>query len=221
MTTSDSTTIKNHAAFIWSVADLLRGDYKQSDYGKVILPLTVLRRLDCVLETSVLKTIAAFLNGAEGGTLLIGVADDGTVHGLDSDYATLRKEGRGDRDVFQLHLANIIGASMGDAAGTAVSAQFHSVDGHDLCRVHVRPSAVPVEAKVSVEKNGQIKKTTVFYVRRLNGRGRCRTPSARTTSSGGGRRRGVRRMSPVMVENGHTRMRTVTPRRQFTRGGVT
>ena len=36
-------------AFIWSVADLLRGDYKQSDYGKVILPFTVLRRLDCVL----------------------------------------------------------------------------------------------------------------------------------------------------------------------------
>nr|WP_202889595.1 class I SAM-dependent DNA methyltransferase [Actinopolymorpha rutila] len=37
------------AAFIWSVADLLRGDYKQSEYGKVILPFTVLRRLDCVL----------------------------------------------------------------------------------------------------------------------------------------------------------------------------
>lgn len=49
----------NHAAFIWSVADLLRGDYKQSEYGKVILPLTVLRRLDCVLEptkTAVLET---------------------------------------------------------------------------------------------------------------------------------------------------------------------
>jgi len=43
-------TIRNHAAFIWSVADLLRGDYKQSEYGKVILPLTVIRRLDCVLE---------------------------------------------------------------------------------------------------------------------------------------------------------------------------
>src|SRR3954452_17923853 len=39
-------------AFIWSVADLLRGDYKQSEYGKVILPLTVLRRLDCVLEAT-------------------------------------------------------------------------------------------------------------------------------------------------------------------------
>ncbi len=40
----------NLSAFIWSVADLLRGDYKQSEYGRVILPFTVLRRLDCVLE---------------------------------------------------------------------------------------------------------------------------------------------------------------------------
>ena len=42
----------NLSSFIWSVADLLRGDYKQSEYGKVILPFTVLRRLDCVLETT-------------------------------------------------------------------------------------------------------------------------------------------------------------------------
>jgi len=40
----------NLSSFIWAVADLLRGDYKQSEYGKVILPFTVLRRLDCVLE---------------------------------------------------------------------------------------------------------------------------------------------------------------------------
>jgi len=43
---------KERANFIWGIADLLRGDYKQSEYGKVILPLTVLRRLDCVLEPS-------------------------------------------------------------------------------------------------------------------------------------------------------------------------
>lgn len=43
---------KETANFIWSIADLLRGDYKQSDYGKVVLPLTVLRRLDCVLAKS-------------------------------------------------------------------------------------------------------------------------------------------------------------------------
>jgi hypothetical protein len=40
----------NLSSFIWSVADLLRGDFKQSEYGRVILPFTVLRRLDCVLE---------------------------------------------------------------------------------------------------------------------------------------------------------------------------
>ncbi|MDU0294388.1 class I SAM-dependent DNA methyltransferase [Saccharothrix longispora] len=44
-----SSTHTRLASFIWSVADLLRGDYKQSEYGKVILPFTVLRRLDCVL----------------------------------------------------------------------------------------------------------------------------------------------------------------------------
>ncbi|MGL4734276.1 MAG: type I restriction-modification system subunit M [Enterovibrio sp.] len=40
------------AAFIWSIADLLRGDFKQSQYGRVILPFTLLRRLECVLEPS-------------------------------------------------------------------------------------------------------------------------------------------------------------------------
>jgi type I restriction enzyme M protein len=50
MSTDAPETVKNHAAFIWSVADLLRGDFKPSEYGKVILPLTVIRRLDCVLE---------------------------------------------------------------------------------------------------------------------------------------------------------------------------
>nr|WP_315050972.1 class I SAM-dependent DNA methyltransferase [uncultured Brevundimonas sp.] len=46
--------------FIWSVADLLRGDYKQSDYGKVILPFTVLRRLDCVLAPTKAAVLAEF-----------------------------------------------------------------------------------------------------------------------------------------------------------------
>lgn len=40
------------SALIWSVADLLRGNFRQSEYGRVILPFTILRRLDCVLEAS-------------------------------------------------------------------------------------------------------------------------------------------------------------------------
>ncbi|MFJ6496450.1 class I SAM-dependent DNA methyltransferase [Streptomyces virginiae] len=61
MNSSKHTELANHA---WSVADLLRGDYKQSDYGKVILPFTVLRRLECVLEPTrekVVETVAKFV----------------------------------------------------------------------------------------------------------------------------------------------------------------
>ncbi|MEJ7697656.1 MAG: type I restriction-modification system subunit M N-terminal domain-containing protein [Candidatus Limnocylindrales bacterium] len=43
-------TSNNHAGLIWAIADLLRGDYKPAEYQKVILPLVLLRRLDCVLE---------------------------------------------------------------------------------------------------------------------------------------------------------------------------
>lgn len=51
---------QNLSALIWSVADLLRGDYKQSDYGKVILPFTILRRLDVVLESSKADVLAKY-----------------------------------------------------------------------------------------------------------------------------------------------------------------
>lgn len=44
--------IKNLSGFVWSIAEILRGDFKQSEYGKVILPFVVLRRLDCLLENS-------------------------------------------------------------------------------------------------------------------------------------------------------------------------
>ena len=60
MPDATESVIKNHAAFIWSVADLLRGDYKQSEYGKVILPLVVLRRLDCVLEPTKAHVLDTF-----------------------------------------------------------------------------------------------------------------------------------------------------------------
>ena len=47
-------------SFIWSVADLLRGPYKPAQYGKVILPLTVLRRLDCVLEPTKAEVLVKY-----------------------------------------------------------------------------------------------------------------------------------------------------------------
>lgn len=55
-------------SFIWSVAEILRGDYKQSDYGKVILPLTILRRLDQVLAATRAAVWAADLAHPAGKT---------------------------------------------------------------------------------------------------------------------------------------------------------
>ncbi|MHB1836962.1 MAG: type I restriction-modification system subunit M [Solirubrobacteraceae bacterium] len=54
--------IRTYEGFIWSVADLLRGDYKQSEYGRVILPLTVIRRLDCVLDATKGAVLTAHKN---------------------------------------------------------------------------------------------------------------------------------------------------------------
>ncbi len=56
MTENFSTT----AAFIWSVADLLRGDFKQSQYGRIILPFTLLRRLECVLAPTKAAVLSEF-----------------------------------------------------------------------------------------------------------------------------------------------------------------
>jgi type I restriction enzyme M protein len=67
------------SSFIWSVADLLRGDYKQSEYGRVILPLTVLRRLDCVLEATKPAVLAEY--------------EAKTKAGLNPDPFLLRKAG--------------------------------------------------------------------------------------------------------------------------------
>lgn len=55
------------SSLIWSVADLLRGDYRQSEYGKVILPFTVLRRLDCVLEATKEAVLAEYAAKQKAG----------------------------------------------------------------------------------------------------------------------------------------------------------
>ena len=131
-----------------------------ADTGEVFKPL----------ETASLKTIAAFMNSKVGGTLLIGVADDGTVHGLESDYASRSKAGQDPRDWFQQHLANIVSTAMGDAAATNVRPQMHHVDGNDICRVQVDPSGFPVHARVIYQKPGQPKELrTEFFVRIANG----------------------------------------------------
>lgn len=89
----------------------------------------------------VIKTVAAFLN-TRGGTLIIGIADEGSVLGLQKDYETL---GKSNRDGFELHLQQILTKRIGsDRYQLNVSLTFHDIDGKDICSVHVEPSAKPV-----------------------------------------------------------------------------
>lgn len=60
MSQTDTQTPNNLAAFCWSIADLLRGDFRQSQYGRIILPFTLLRRLEGVLEASKEKVLAEY-----------------------------------------------------------------------------------------------------------------------------------------------------------------
>ena len=88
----------NHQAlssFIWSVADLLRGDYKQSEYGRVILPFTVLRRLDCVLEATKPTVLAEF--------------EAKTKAGLNPEPFLLRKAGQSFYNTSPLDLVKLLG----------------------------------------------------------------------------------------------------------------
>ncbi len=88
-------TDSNLSSFIWSVADLLRGDYKQSDYGKVILPFTVLRRLDCVLEPTKSAVLAELTKRKAAG--------------LNPEPFLLKKSGVGFFNTSPLDLKTIVG----------------------------------------------------------------------------------------------------------------
>jgi type I restriction enzyme R subunit len=73
------------------------------------------------LETATVKTVAAYANSRQGGTLLVGVADGGSVHGLAEDYASLHKDGRDDRDRFLVHLSQLLVNALGETAASALS----------------------------------------------------------------------------------------------------
>jgi len=97
------------------------------------------------MEDAVVKTIAGFLN-TDGGTLLIGVDDSGTVLGLDHDYARVQpKNGDGFVNWLTTHLIN----AFGHPPVTRVRARIVVHGGKQLCRVDVARHSEPVWAKTS------------------------------------------------------------------------
>jgi Putative DNA-binding domain len=98
-------------------------------------------RINRVLEGVVLKTLAGFLNSPIGGTLLIGVADNGEILGLEKDYQTLKKPGQ---DGFEQALMTLISSNLGADLCSFVHVLFHVIDNKEVCRLIISPSGRPV-----------------------------------------------------------------------------
>lgn len=95
---------------------------------------------DTAIEMSVIKTVAGFLN-AHGGTLLIGLTDDGTVRGLKEDFIATGNKGR---DGYENVLTSLVESSIGRTAVTLVHISFETLPEGDVCRLDVHPSSEPV-----------------------------------------------------------------------------
>lgn len=115
------------------------------------------KRVNKILEHSVLKTIAAFMNSS-GGTLLVGVDDTGKLVGLAQDYQTLNK--RPNADGYEQYLIQVISAQIGKEYCPYVHIGFHKLDGAELCAVQVQPSTKPAY----LEEGSEVK----LYVRTGN-----------------------------------------------------
>lgn len=98
-------------------------------------------RINRSLEGVVLKTLAGFLNSPIGGTLLIGVTDNGDIIGLEKDYQTLKKPSQ---DGFEQNLMTSIANNLGTDLCQFVHVLFHVIDDKDVCRLIVSPAPRPV-----------------------------------------------------------------------------
>lgn len=109
------------------------------------------------LENVIMKTLAGFMN-TEGGTLLIGVSDEGSILGLDMDYQTLKRK---DNDGFEQLIMNTVSQRLGTSSLKYIRVIFHKHEHKEVCRLIVSKSAFPVYVK-----DGNNKK---FYVRTGSG----------------------------------------------------
>jgi hypothetical protein len=120
--------------------------------------------VDKKMEEIILKSIAA-LSNRYGGTLFIGVKDDGDILGLEADYATLKEQ---DKDRFELHLRELINAAYGaNFATSQLEITFPVKDGKEFCMIEVKRGKEPLYTLVS-GKDKNAPKSEKFYVRSGN-----------------------------------------------------
>jgi len=97
-------------------------------------------KINKALETVIAKTLVGFMNH-RGGSLLIGVADDGEVVGLEHDYKTLKNKGR---DGFELCITDIVTSRIGADTCSFIHCVFYEIEGRDVCRIIVESAVEPV-----------------------------------------------------------------------------
>jgi hypothetical protein len=140
-----------------TVADYIRlGESSAVEFKSTLRWDLIQNKINKALEKVIIKTIAGFLN-SEGGTLLIGVSDDGNVIGIEKDLETLKKK---DIDGFQQLLVHLITNYLGVEYVSYIKINFEEVNGKKVCIVKVDNSPQPVFVK---EQN--IKE---FYIRAGN-----------------------------------------------------
>ena len=105
------------------------------------------------LEEVVLKTLAGFMNG-EGGSLIVGVADNGEILGLENDYNIQKKK---DRDGFEQSVMASVSANLGTDACQYLKLIFHNIEGKDVCRIIASKSHRPIYIREG--------KDMLFYMR--------------------------------------------------------
>jgi hypothetical protein len=117
------------------------------------------------LEGEVLRAIGGFLN-AQGGTLLIGVEDDGTIRGLDEDYSVTKTKRPDEdiRDAYIRYFMDKLDTSYGKRFLSSVSFRMVSSGGKDVCRVDVRPAPWPAW----LAGTSKTMDDAIFYVRVSN-----------------------------------------------------
>ena len=122
----------------------LRYDYRQNSINKE-------------LEFVILKTLTGFMN-ANGGSLIIGVDENGNILGLENDYLSLKQK---NKDGFELKIFQLMTEYIDSHASFKINVSFYEFDGNEICLVDIEKSSSPVY--LSKEKNNP-----VFYVRKGN-----------------------------------------------------
>lgn len=95
---------------------------------------------DPAIEWAVLKTLAGFMN-ANGGTLLVGVANDGSIVGIEEDYDFVKAK---DADGWELWLTRLVETAMGKVEASELDVRFSKISERTISRIDVGPSPEPV-----------------------------------------------------------------------------